>query len=179
VRSLRQEASHTISLPLNPPSSILIQCSMVLECAFVASLSTAYPDQETRSSLCCSQKMQAKPQNSKNGVSSNRLHIPRLHSSRALPPRPATPETVRKRLFILVHRTPEKPREAPVAPTTSLNIFTRGASPVTLTPQESSEIPVSTASARLDGKTRREGNNTRYDEAVAIERGREGRRGRG
>jgi hypothetical protein len=130
-------------------------------------------------SLLQPKKKQAKPQNSKNGVSSNRLHIPRLHSSRALPPRPATPETVRKRLYILVHRTPEKPREAPVAPTTPLNIFTRGASPITLTPQESSEIPVSTASARRDGKTRREGNNTRHDKAMAVERGREGRRGRG
>ena len=38
-----------------------------------------------------------------------------------LPPaRPTTPETevARKRSFTLVHRTPEKPREAPVAPTT-------------------------------------------------------------
>jgi hypothetical protein len=45
-----------------------------------------------------------------------------------LPPaRPTTPEvgTTRKRSFTLVHRTPEKPREAPVAPTTPLNTMTR------------------------------------------------------
>ena len=45
-----------------------------------------------------------------------------------LPPvRPTTPEAeaTRKRSFTLVHRTPEKPREAPVAPTTPLNTMTR------------------------------------------------------
>jgi hypothetical protein len=89
-----------------------------------------------------------------------------------LPPaRPTTPEAEvgRKRLFTLVHRTPEKPREAPVAPTTPLNTFTREASPVTATPPAPAEIPASTAPARLDGRTRREGKNTRYNEAMTIE----------
>jgi MULE transposase domain len=95
-----------------------------------------------------------------------------------LPPaRPTTPETevARKRSFTLVHRTPEKPREAPVAPTTPLNTFTREASPVAATPPTPAEIPASTVPARLDGRTRREGKNARYNEAMTIERGRGGR----
>ncbi|MGH7240163.1 MAG: transposase, partial [Candidatus Saccharimonadales bacterium] len=83
------------------------------------------------------------------------------------PPRPVTPEAeaARKRSFTLVHRTPEKPREAPVAPSTPLNIIACEASPVALTPQEPTEIPASTAPASLDGRIRREGKNSRYDEA--------------
>jgi hypothetical protein len=104
-----------------------------------------------------------------------------------LPPaRPTTPEAEaeaeaeagRKRSFTLVHRTPEKPREAPVAPTTPLNRIAREISPVTTTPPAPAEIPASTAPARLDGRERRTGKNSRYDEAMAIERGR-GRGGRG
>ena len=92
-----------------------------------------------------------------------------------LPPaRPTTPEAEvgRKRLFTLVHRTPEKPREAPVVNTTLLNTFAREASPVTATTPAPAEIPASTAPVRLDGRTRREGKNTRYNEAMTIERGR-------
>jgi hypothetical protein len=92
-----------------------------------------------------------------------------------LPPaRPTTPEPEagRKRSFILVHRAPEKPREPP--PTTPLNTFTREASPVAATPLVPAEIPASTAPARLNGRTRREGKNMRYNEAITIERGRGG-----
>ena len=92
-----------------------------------------------------------------------------------LPPaRPTTPEAevARKRSFTLVHRTPEKPREAPVAPTTPLNTITRETSPVTATPPAPAEIPASTAPARLDGRERRAGKNAAYLEAIAIERGR-------
>jgi hypothetical protein len=92
-----------------------------------------------------------------------------------LPPvRPTTPEAevTRKRSFTLVHRTPEKPREAPVAPTTPLNTIARETSPVTATPPAPAEIPASTAPARLDGRERRAGKNAAYLEAIAIERGR-------
>ena len=95
-----------------------------------------------------------------------------------LPVRPTTPEAARKRSIILVHRTPEKPREAPVVPTTPLSMITRETSPVTTTPPAPAEIPASTAPARLDGRERRAGKNSRYDEVIAIERGR-GRGGRG
>jgi hypothetical protein len=98
-----------------------------------------------------------------------------------LPPqRPTTPDaaTVRKRSFTLVRRTPEKPREAPVAPITPSALITREPCPITSTPQKP-EIPPSTAPARLDGRERRAGKNTAYLEAMAIERGtgRGGRRG--
>jgi hypothetical protein len=99
-----------------------------------------------------------------------------------LPPvRPITPEAgaARKRSFTLVHRTPEKPRDAPVAPTTPSNTTSREASPVTITPPAPAEIPVSTAPARLDGRERRAGKNAAYLEAIAIERGRGHGRGRG
>jgi hypothetical protein len=100
-----------------------------------------------------------------------------------LPPvRPTTPEVgvARKRSFTLVHRIPEKPRDAPVAPTTPLNTTTRKASPVSLTPPAPAEIPASTAPARLDGRERRAGKNAAYLEAMAIERGRgRGQRGQG
>jgi len=99
-----------------------------------------------------------------------------------LPPvRPTTPEAevTRKRSFTLVHRTPEKPREAPVAPTTPSNTITRETSPVTATPPAPAEIPASTAPARLDGRERRAGKNAAYLEAIAIERGRGRGRGRG
>jgi hypothetical protein len=93
-------------------------------------------------------------------------------------PRPITPEAeaARKRSFTLVHRTPDKPRAAPVAPTTPSALCE--ASPVSLTPQEPVEIPASTAPARLDGRPRREGKNSVYEKVMAIERGR-GRGGRG
>jgi hypothetical protein len=96
------------------------------------------------------------------------------------PPRPTTPgtEAARKRSFTLVHRTPEKPREAPVAPTTPSNTIRREASPVAATPPAPAEIPASTAPARLDGRERRAGKNTAYLEAMAIERGRGTRGGR-
>jgi hypothetical protein len=99
-----------------------------------------------------------------------------------LPPaRPTTPEagTARKRSFTLVYRTPEKPREAPVAPTTPSNTMTRETSPVTATLPAPAEIPASTAPARLDGRERRAGKNAAYLMAIAIERGRGGGRGRG
>jgi hypothetical protein len=92
-----------------------------------------------------------------------------------LPPvRPITLEagTARKRLFTLVYRTPEKPRDAPVVPTAPLNTTSREASPVTTTPPALAEIPASTAPARLDGRERRAGKNAAYLEAIAIERGR-------
>jgi hypothetical protein len=88
-----------------------------------------------------------------------------------LPPvRPITPEAdlTRKRSFKLVHRTPEKPREAPVVPITPLNTIGRKTSPVTGTPPAPAEIPVSTAPARLDGRERRAGKNAAYLEAIAI-----------
>ena len=96
--------------------------------------------------------------------------------------RPITPEagTARKRLFILVYRTLEKPRDAPVAPTTPSDTITREASPVTITPPAPAKIPASTALVRLNGSERRAGKNTAYLEAMAIERGRgRGRRGHG
>jgi hypothetical protein len=98
------------------------------------------------------------------------------------PPRPITPgaEAARKRSFTLVHRTPEKPREAPVAPTTPSNTIRREASPVAITTPAPAEIPASTAPARLDGRERRAGKNAAYLEAIAIERGLgRGPRGRG
>lgn len=76
--------------------------------------------------------------------------------------RPSTPDISRKRTLTLVMRTPDAPRAAPVAPT----------------PPEAHEIPASTAPARLDGRRRREGKNSEYIRAMAIERGR-GRGGRG
>ena len=96
--------------------------------------------------------------------------------------RPTTPEagTARKRSFTLVHRTPEKPRDAPVAPITPLDTITREASPIAITPPAPAEIPASTAPARLDGRERRAGKNAAYLEAMAIECGRgRGRRGHG
>jgi hypothetical protein len=99
-----------------------------------------------------------------------------------LPPvRPTTPEAevTRKRSFTLVHRTPEKPREAPVAPTTPSNTIARETSPVAATPPAPAEIPASTAPVRLDGRERRAGKNAAYLEAIAIERGRGRGRGRG
>jgi hypothetical protein len=102
------------------------------------------------------------------------------------PPRVMTPDTAiaRKRSFTLVQRTPEKPHEAPVAPTTPSASITREPFPITSTPQEPAETPVTTASVRLDGRERRAGKNTAYLEAMAIERGtgrggRRGGRGRG
>ena len=97
-----------------------------------------------------------------------------------LPPvKPTTPEVARKRLLTLVHRTPEKPREAPVVPTTPLSTITRETSIIAITPLAPAEIPASTAPVRLDGRERRVGKNLRYDEAMAIERGRGGRGGHG
>jgi hypothetical protein len=99
-----------------------------------------------------------------------------LHPLRLMTPNAAT---VRKRSFTLVQRTPEKPREAPVAPTTPSASITREPTPVTSTTQEPTETPPTTAPARLDGRERRAGKNTAYLEAMAIERGtgRGGRRG--
>jgi hypothetical protein len=96
--------------------------------------------------------------------------------------RPITPEagTARKRLFILVYRTLEKPRDAPVAPITSLDTITREVSPVTILPPAPAKILASTALVRLNGRERRVGKNVVYLEAMAIERGRgRGRRGHG
>lgn len=101
------------------------------------------------------------------------------------PPRATTPEaessSARKRSITLVHRTPEKPRAVPVAPTTPSASIARESSPVISTPPKPTEIPASTAPARLDGRPRREGKNAVYEEAMAIERGRGRgeRRGRG
>ena len=103
----------------------------------------------------------------------------------AMPPpsKPTTPEAegVRKRSFTLVDRTPEKPRAAPVTPKTPCLAITREASPLASTPQEPAEIPASTAPERLDGRPRREGKNSVYEKAMAIELGlgRGRRRGRG
>jgi hypothetical protein len=97
------------------------------------------------------------------------------------PTRPITPEVLqanRKRPFTLVMRTPDKPRAAPVAPTTPSIPITSEAQGLHLTPLKPVEIPVSTAPARLDGRTRREGKNSEYIRAMMIERGR-GRGGRG
>jgi MULE transposase domain len=94
------------------------------------------------------------------------------------PPIPTTPGVGRKRSITLVHRTPEKPREAPFVPTTPSNTISRETSTVTFTPQEPTEIPTSTAPARLDGRERRVGKNSVYLEVMARERGR-GRGGRG
>jgi hypothetical protein len=77
-------------------------------------------------------------------------------------------EAGRKWLFILVYRRPEKPREALVAPTTPLNRMAREISPVTVTPPAPAQIPASTAPVRLDGRERRTGKNSRYDEGMAI-----------
>jgi hypothetical protein len=94
-----------------------------------------------------------------------------------LPPaRPATPEAGRKRSFTLVHRTPDKPRAAPVEPTTPSNTI---ASTPVASAGEAAEAPASTTPARLDGRTRREGKNTAYLQAMVIERGRGRGRGRG
>jgi hypothetical protein len=100
-------------------------------------------------------------------------------------PRPTTPETVRKRSFTVVCQTPEKPRAAPVTPVTPSTAITRETSPFASTTQEHAEIPLeipaSTAPARLDGRPRREGKNSVYKKAMAIERGpgRGGQRGQG
>jgi hypothetical protein len=97
-----------------------------------------------------------------------------------LPPvRFITPEAgaARKRSFILVDRTQEKPRDTPVAPITPLNTITREASPATMAPPAPAEIPASTAPARLDGREQRAGKNATYLEAIAMEGGRG--RGRG
>jgi hypothetical protein len=96
--------------------------------------------------------------------------------------RPITPEAgiARKRLFMLVYRIPEKPRDAPIIPITPLNTITREVSPVTIIPPAPTEIPVSTALVRLNGRERRAGKNVVYLEVMAIERGRGGgRRGQG
>jgi hypothetical protein len=96
--------------------------------------------------------------------------------------RPITLEvgTARKRLFILVYRTPEKPRDAPVVPITPLDTITREVSPVTISPPAPTEIPTSTALVRLNERERRAGKNAAYLEVMAIERGRgRGRRGHG
>lgn len=100
---------------------------------------------------------------------------PMLSSARS-----TTPEKTKKRSFTLVDRTPEKPRAAPATPTTPSVTIIRKVSPVASTTLESTGIPVSTAPARLDGRSRREGKNTAYLEAMAIEctRGRSGRGGR-
>jgi hypothetical protein len=95
------------------------------------------------------------------------------------PPRPITPEVARKRSFTLVERTPEKLRAAPIAPITPSAAISREAFPVVPTPQDPKEIPASTAPARLDGRVRREGKNSAYLEAMALERGRGRGRGRG
>jgi hypothetical protein len=89
--------------------------------------------------------------------------------------RPITPGA-RKRTHTLVMRTPDKPRAAPVPLTLSASISeAHGLYP---TPLEPAEMPANTAPARLDGRKRREGKNSEYIRAMAIERGR-GRGGRG
>jgi hypothetical protein len=96
-----------------------------------------------------------------------------------LPPsgRPITPENTRKRTLTLVHRTPDKPRAAPVEPRTPSTSSTSKAQELPPTPPEA---PASTAPARLDGRPRREGKNSEYNRAIVIERGQErGGRGRG
>jgi hypothetical protein len=92
-----------------------------------------------------------------------------------------TPETevaLRKRTHTLVMRTPDKPRPAPVAPSTPSNLIVSEVQDLHPVPLESHELPISTAPARLDGRVRREGKNSEYIRAMAIERGR-GRGGRG
>jgi hypothetical protein len=101
----------------------------------------------------------------------------------APPARPTTPlqsdaAGSRKRTLTLVHRTPDKPRAAPVAPTTPSTSITSEDIQIAATPPVPAEIPVSTAPARLDGRPRREGKNSEYNRAMAIER-RRGRGGRG
>ena len=91
------------------------------------------------------------------------------------PPQAVTPEASRKRTLTLVMRTPDKPRKAPTRPSTPT---ASEAQMLHSTPLEPTEPPASTAPARLDGRTRREGKNTAYIRAMAIERGR-GRGGRG
>lgn len=92
--------------------------------------------------------------------------------------RPSTPDISRKRTLTLVMRTPDVPRAAPVAPTTPLDTIVSKAQDFHSSPLEAHEIPASTAPARLDGRQRREGKNSEYIRAMAIERGR-GRGGRG
>jgi hypothetical protein len=87
-------------------------------------------------------------------------------------------EALRKRTLTLVMRTPDKPRAPPVAPTMISTSTTFEAQSLHYTPLQPTELPASTAPARLDGRTRREGKNSVYMRAIAIERGR-GRGGRG
>jgi MULE transposase domain len=101
-----------------------------------------------------------------------------VFSTRVSPPRrPSTPEAevevaLRKRTHTLVMRTPDKPRPAPVAPATPSNLITSEAQDLHSVPLEAHELPASTAPARLDGRVRREGKNSEYVRAMAIERGR-------
>jgi hypothetical protein len=86
-----------------------------------------------------------------------------------LPPRkPTIPE----RSFTLVHRTPEKAAGGPRRTHSAFKHDYRETSPVATTPPAPAEIPASTAPARLDGRERQAGKNSRYNEAMAIERGR-------
>jgi hypothetical protein len=102
---------------------------------------------------------------------------PRETLARPITPE-ATAETTRKRTHTLVYRTPDKPRAAPVGPTTPLNTIVSEAQVIYTTSSKAHELPASTAPARLDGRIRREGKNSEYVRAIAIERGR-GRGGRG
>jgi hypothetical protein len=94
---------------------------------------------------------------------------PRQQQQLMLPlARPSTPEASRKRTLTLVDRTPDKPRAPP--PTVQ---------DLAAEPAKAQEEVASTAPARLDGRPRREGKNTEYNRAMAIERGRGRGRGRG
>lgn len=85
--------------------------------------------------------------------------------------RSVTPEVSRKRSFTLVQRTPDKRRAPPVVLTTPCCSTASEAPDLYPTPSEPTEIPSSTAPARLDGRIRREGKNPEYIRAMEIERG--------
>jgi hypothetical protein len=96
----------------------------------------------------------------------------------ARPTTPGTVDTTRKRTYTLVYRTPDKPQAALVAPRTPFVSITSEHIQVATSPSTLPGEPTGTALARLDRRPRREGKNSVYNEAMAIERGR-GRGSRG
>ena len=72
------------------------------------------------------------------------------------------------RTLTLLRCTPDKPRAALASSTTATTSIASEVRDLHPTPPELTEIPAGTAPARLDGRRRREGKNSKFLRAMEI-----------